>query len=60
MSAELQWAAAYLNGETVLTCGHAVAVVADVGDAVYCEECIWPFEVRLDQELAAAGEPTAA
>lgn len=50
MSAKLEWAAAYLNGETVLTCGHVVAAVADVGDAVYCEECMWPFEVRLNLE----------
>ena len=54
MSAKLQWAIAHLAGATVLTCGHIVAVVADVGDAVYCDECRGPVAVRLAPELAAA------
>jgi hypothetical protein len=56
MSAKLQWATAHLNSETVLTCGHVVATLAPLSDEVYCEKCILPFEVRLDQELEAVAE----
>jgi hypothetical protein len=54
MSTKLQWAITHLAGETVLTCGHVVATVAEVGDEVYCEQCMWGFTAQLDQEIAAA------
>ena len=54
MSAKLPWAVAHLNGATVLTCGHRVAARAAVGDAVYGEDCRWPFEIHRAQELPAA------
>jgi hypothetical protein len=56
MSATLQWAVAHLAGETMLTCGHVAATVAPLGDEVYCDQCMWGFEARLDQELALVAD----
>jgi hypothetical protein len=53
MAAKLQWVAAHVGQESILTCGHVVAGVHPLGTEVYCEQCMWGFTARLDQELAA-------